>query len=913
MAQDGDGAARAGHGPPPGAVAALGDEAGTAEGRRLAEDAAGATPWRHWGGYVALRQWGTVREDYSADGDAWRSFPFDHARSRAYRWGEDGLAAICDRWQHLCFGVALWNERDPILKERLFGLTNGEGNHGEDAKEHWWPLDATPTSSFLRWRYRYPHARFPYEQLREGNAARGRADRELDLADTGVLDDGRFFDVDVTYAKAAPDDLCIRIDVVNHGPDAAPLHVLPTAWFRNTWSWGRDDRHPTLRAGDDGALRLEHATLGRWTLVAEGDPTWLVCDNESNAVRLWGARPEDAPRWPKDGIGDHVVHGAATVNPDGVGTKASAWYRLDLPAGGTRTLRLRLASGEPPEDRDAALGADHAAVVAARAEEADAYYAAVLPAVEDPEAATVRRRAIAGLIWTEQYYRFHVDHWLDGDPAGPPPPSGRGRIRNGEWRHLANTDVISMPDAWEYPWYAAWDLAFHAVAFADVDARFAKEQLLLLCREWYMHPNGQLPAYEWAFDDVNPPVHAWAALQVFRRDAERAGRPDFDFLERVFHKLLLNFTWWVNRKDPHGDNVFGGGFLGLDNIGLFDRSKALPSGGRLEQADGTSWMAMYCLDLLRIALELADHDPVYEDVATKFFEHFLAIAHALNSLGLWDDADGFFYDVLTVGERDPIPLKVRSAVGFIPLFAAATIERATLERLPDFAARVRWFLRHRPDLCSNVFGVDGSGEGGRLLLAAVSPSQLRRVLARVLDPEELLSPYGVRSMSRAHLRHPVVLDLDGARHEVGYEPGESQTGLFGGNSNWRGPVWFPLNHLLLEALATYRGFLGDGFRVAFPTGAGADLPLDAVADELARRLVRLFVPGGDGRRPCNGGRDLFDLDPRWRDAVPFHEYFHADTGEGLGASQQTGWTALVATLISRLTHAASPAAAPSSS
>ncbi len=865
-----------------------------AERARLAEERAGTAHWRRWGAYLSLRQWGTVREDYSANGDAWGSFPFEHAHSRAYRWGEDGLAGLCDRWQHLCFAVALWNERDPILKERLYGVTNSEGNHGEDAKEHWWPLDATPTHSLLVWRYRYPHARYPYEQLRMEARRRSRDEPEFELLDTGVLDDHRFTDVDVSYAKVSPDDLVIRIAATNHGPEPAPLHVLPTLWFRNTWTWGRDTRHPRPRLAQAGphGVAVEHLQLPGFNLTAAGDPHWLFCENETNTAKLYGAAP--LTPWPKDGIGDHVILGTPTVNPAGEGRKAAAWYRFTLEPGETRVVHLRL-SDQPTDAPPDPAACD--ALIARRTAEADAWHASVLEDGRDAQDTMIHRRAVAGLIWTQQYYRYHVEHWLDGDPAMPAPPPGRGAIRNGAWAHLGNTDVISMPDAWEYPWYAAWDLAFHCVAFASIDPDFAKEQLLLLCREWYMHPSGQLPAYEWAFDDVNPPVHAWAALQVFRRDLALTGVADYEFLERLFHKLLLNFTWWVNRKDAEGKNVFGGGFLGLDNIGLFDRSSALPGGGTLEQADATSWMAAYCLHMLGIAILLADHDEVYEDVATKFFEHFLGIAHALSTLDLWDDEEGFFYDVLHLPHGQRQVLRVRSVVGLLPLIAAEVLEPSTIGHLTDFSARMTWFLRNRPGLCGNVFALDAPGAGERRLLSVLSPERLRRVLARMLDPEEFLSPHGIRSLSAAHREAPVTLDLEGQRHTVTYEPAESSTGMFGGNSNWRGPVWFPMNYLLLEALRTYDRYYGEDLKVAMPSGSGPPERLRAVADDLADGLIGLFRRGPDGRRPLNGSRAVLDDDPLWRDLVTFPEYFHGDTGAGLGASHQTGWTALVATLI----------------
>ena len=862
----------------------------TAERGRLAADRTDAERWRYWGPYVSLRQWGTVREDYSADGEAWEYFTHDMARSRAYRWGEDGLAAICDRWQHLCFGLALWNGKDPILKERLYGLTNREGNHGEDVKEHWWPIDSTPTHSWMKWLYRYPQAAFPYEQLREQNAARGRDVPEFELVDTGVLAEDRFFDVEVTYAKAGPDDLCIQVRATNRGPEPATLHLLPTVWFRNTWAWGRDDRHPSLWAADDRTVAVRHDTLGEMWLSCDGSPQLLFTDNETNAEHLFGTASRTPYR--KDGIGEHVVRGADTVNPGRTGTKASAWYVEELAPGQAWTVNLRLAAGEP---LGGVFGAEFERVLVTRQQEADEFYGSLLPAGTEAEAALVHRRAMAGLLWSKQYYCFHVDEWLKGDPSGPAPAQGREQIRNGDWRHLANTDILSMPDGWEYPWYAAWDLAFHMIPMAQIDPEFAKEQLILLCREWYMHPNGQLPAYEWAFDDTNPPVHAWAAYRVFKIDAKLTGAKDYAFLERVFHKLLMNFTWWVNRKDAEGRNVFAGGFLGLDNIGLFDRSQPLPGGGRLDQADGTSWMAMYALNLLAIALELAAHDPTYEDVATKFFEHFVGIAHALTTLDLWDETDGFFYDVLRTPGAHGTPLRVRSAVGLIPLFAVELADPELLELLPDFARRVKWFLKNRPELCTNIT-VDAEG---RWMLSVLSPDRLRSVLRYLLDEQEFLSPHGVRSLSKHHLDNPVRLELAGELHTVDYEPAESRTALFGGNSNWRGPVWFPINYLVIESLQKFHRYLGDEWTVAFPMGSPQQLNLGQVASELSRRLISVFLPDANGHRAVNSSYPDLHRGPLWEGLITFPEYLHGDTGAGLGASHQTGWTALVAKLISQ--------------
>jgi hypothetical protein len=871
-----------------------------AEHDRLQQDRRGEARWKWWGPYLPSRQWGTVREDYSPTGDAWDYVPHDHARSRAYRWGEDGLGGICDRWQHLCFAIGLWNGADPILKERLFGLTNGEGNHGEDVKEYWWPLDSTPTHSWMRWLYKYPQAAFPYDQLVVENRSRDRDQREFELVDTGVFDDGRYFDVELTYAKAAPEDICIRVVATNRGPETAPLHVLPTLWFRNTWAWGRDPRQPTLRATSDTVIEATHPLATRW-LIGQPGAQRLACDNETNGPRLWGAPGPSA--YPKDGINDHVVSGAATVNPQGTGTKCALWYRFDVPAGEAVEVRLRLADDVPAAD---ALDAAFAEVLDARRQEADDFYAAVAPGVVSADARAVQRRAIAGLLWNKKHYRYDVLEWLEGDPGQPPPAPSRRHGRNSGWRHLNNADIVSLPDEWEYPWYAAWDLAFHMVPMAMVDPDFAKSQLILFCREWYMHPNGQLPAYEWSFGDVNPPVHAWSAWQVFRIDAAQTGVKDYGFLERVFHKLLLNFAWWVNRKDAYGQNIFEGGFLGLDNIGLFDRSAPLPGGVHLQQSDATSWMAMFCLNMLAIALELAHHDRTYEDVATKFFEHFLAICHSANHRGmhsheddedmsLWDDDDQFFYDVLAVGDQR-IPLKVRSVVGLIPMFAVATIEPGVLDALPEFRGHMRWYTENRPDLCENTFSLEKAGTGERRLLSMLQLDQLRQILRRVLDEAEFLSPFGIRSLSRAHRDQPVRLELDGRTFEISYQPAESDTGLFGGNSNWRGPLWFPINYLVVQALREYHHYLGDEFTVECPVGSGRNLSLGQVATELAQRLIALFVPGPGGR-PVNGGVKLFDEDPHWRDQVTFAEYFHGDDGRGLGATHQTGWTALVAKLI----------------
>jgi len=860
---------------------------------RLAQADAGEQSWRAWGPYVSERAWGTVREDYSDYGTAWDYFPHDHARSRSYRWNEDGMAAICDEWQTFCFALALWNGKDPIIKERMFGLSGEGGNHGEDVKEYWWYLDSTPTHSWMRWRYHYPQREFPYTELDIENGRRGRDEPEYELVDTGVFDEDRYWAVTVDYAKAGPTDMCVRITARNHGPEPAALHVLPTLWFRNTWAWGlpRRDYVPTIR-GKGSSLVAEHKLLGRLTVTGSGSPTSLFCDNDSNAERLWG-KVSRTP-YPKDGINDYLVHGAETVNPDQVGTKAALHYLVAVNPGEQVEIRVRLTLDAVDAVSEARLDLDREfdAVMAARSREADEYFASLVPAAASTEEAAVIRQAIAGLMWGKQLFHFDVSRWLEGDPASESPPAGRKHGRNSAWSHMNSFDIISMPDPWEYPWYAAWDLAFQCVTIARVDPEFAKSQLLLLLREWYMHPNGQIPAYEWAFSDVNPPVHAWAALRVFHLDGSR----DYEFLERVMHKLLINFTWWVNRKDSTGNNLFEGGFLGLDNVGPFDRSAALPVGGCLDQSDGTAWMAMYALNLLEMALLLADHHQVYEDVATKFLEHFAYIAFASYQHGLWDEEDSFFYDVLRVEDGTTIPLKVRSVVGLLPLAAATVVSSRTLRRLPDVAARLRWFLTNKPEY-GDVIGAKRTRGGHQLrLLSMVGADQLIRILRRMLSEEEFLSPYGLRSLSRQHSAEPFTVSLGGHDYTVGYEPGESTSGLFGGNSNWRGPIWFPVNYILIEALRRFGDFFGDDLLVEHPTG-GDKRSLSEVADDLSRRLVSLFLDGPDGRRPSFGGYELFQRDPAWHDLLQFYEFFHGETGAGLGAAHQTGWTALVVDLI----------------
>jgi hypothetical protein len=877
--------------------------ASTAEHRRLEQARLRTAHWQRWGPYLSDRAWGTVREDYSADGRAWDYFPHDHARSRAYRWNEDGLAGWSDRHGLVCFALALWNRRDPFLKERLFGLSGTQGNHGEDVKEYYFHLDGTPTHAYMRFLYKYPHAAFPYDRLVEENRRRGRDVPEYELLDTGVFDDDRYFDVLVEYAKVTPEDVIIVLSATNRGPDEAPLHLLPTLWFRNTWAWGRTEGRPSLarvEVPDGAAIELHHPEVGTRWLWCEGAPELLFTENETNARRLFGA----ANRTPyvKDGINDAVVDGRRdAVNPAQTGTKCAAHYSVRVAPGQTVTLRLRFADWRPGLDGRAPAD-DLERLVGDRRREADEFYATVIPAGYTEDAGLVMRQAFAGLLWSKQFYHYVVRDWLSGDPAQPAPPPERRHGRNHEWPHVYNADVISMPDTWEYPWYAAWDLAFHCVALALVDSEFAKAQLILFLREWYMHPSGQLPAYEWAFGDANPPTHAWAVWRVYKIEQKRRGRGDRAFLERAFHKLLLNFTWWVNRRDLYGLNVFQGGFLGLDNIGVFDRSAAWPGGGRLEQSDGTSWMAMYSLNMLAIAMELARTDHAYEDVASKFWEHFLYIAHAMNhhgpdNLQLWDDEDGFYYDVLHLPGGVTLPIKVRSMVGLIPLFAVETLEPEMLERLPGFTRRLEWFVAHRPDLTANVASMVAPGRGERRLLSLVDADRLRRVLHAMLDEREFLSPCGIRALSRAHLEHPYEFPLDGGTHRVEYEPAESTTALFGGNSNWRGPVWFPVNFLLVESLQRFHHYLGDEFRVECPTGSGRQLTLWEVAQELSRRLARIFLRGADGRRPVFGTVEKFQRHPHWRDCLPFHEYFHGDTGAGLGASHQTGWTGLVAKLL----------------
>ncbi|GAC1616736.1 MAG: glucosidase [Candidatus Acidiferrum sp.] len=901
----------------------------TIEDRRLEEARLRKKHWKRWGPYLSERQWGTVREDYSADGAAWEYFPHDHARSRAYRWGEDGIGGICDRHQMICFGLALWNGRDPILKERLFGLTGNQGNHGEDVKEQYFYLDCTPAHTYMRMLYKYPQAAFPYEALVRENARRGKESPEFELLDTGVFAENRYFDVFVEYAKCDVEDILIKITAFNRAPEAAPLHLLPSVWFRNTWSWGKDLRRPVIRKATDlpgsVCLELQHWQYGKRWLICSGQSELLFTENETNNQKLFGGKNRSP--YVKDAFHEYVINGnKAAVNPQPTGTKIAALYSMQLGAGESVTLKLRLTDLDPlgsmdanspmigainspghsdraegvPGSNDFAAGFD--AMFATRQKEAEDFYTSRIPGGLSAGAKNVMRQAFSGMLWSKQFYHYDVRTWLDGDPAGPTPPSDRLKARNKDWGHLYNDDIISMPDKWEYPWYAAWDLAFHCVPLALVDPDFAKEQLILLLREWYMHPNGQLPAYEWAFGDVNPPVHAWAAWRVYKIERRLRGVADRGFLEKVFHKLLLNFTWWVNRKDPEGMNIFQGGFLGLDNIGVFDRSAPLPTGGHLEQSDGTSWMGMYCLNMLAIALELAKEDQAYEDVASKFFEHFVHIAHAMNDVGtdgrsLWDEEDGFYYDVLHLPNGDEHFMKIRSMVGLIPLFAVETLEPEIIDRLPGFKRRMQWFIDNHADVPEHIEMTQSSARGVRRLLSLVNRTHLKRVLSRMLDETEFFSDYGIRALSRYHLDHPYEVQVNGHLSRVDYEPAESTTGLFGGNSNWRGPVWFPVNYLLIESLQKFHHYYGEDFKVECPTSSGKDSDLWQVAAEISRRLIRIFLPGKDGRRPVAGAEDIFTNNPHWKDLVLFHEYFHGDNGAGIGASHQTGWTGLVAKLI----------------
>ena len=869
---------------------------------RLEDGLRQASEWYLWGPYVSERQWGTVREDYSADGEAWNYLPHDHARSRAYRWGEDGLAGFCDIEQRLCLGLALWNGQDPILKERIFGLTGEQGNHGEDAKEYWWYLDALPSHAWNRWRYHYPQAAFPYEDLRAENGRRGKLDPEYELLDTGVFDGDRYWIAEVCYAKADPADLLVKITVTNAGPDADILHVLPTAWFRNTWSWDVGAVQPVMAAAGPDAARVEHPYLGTLELVAGSapdgtGPTLLFCENETNTARLFGVGSVTA--YPKDGINDHVIHGSSTVNPELRGTKCAFWYRLEVPPGGTAELRLRLRPAGGALEAPAALGEDFELVIAARQAEADEFYAELTPAAASADEAMVMRQAFGGLLWSKQFYHYDVGRWLDGDPAQPPPPAQRQHGRNSRWRNFNAFDIMSMPDKWEYPWFAAWDLAFHCVALAHVDPAFAKYQLILLCREWFQHPNGALPAYEWDFGDVNPPVQAWAALEVFAIDGGR----DLAFLSRVFDKLLINFTWWVNREDAEGNNLFEGGFLGLDNIGPIDRSH-LPAGGTLEQSDATGWMASYAMAMGTIAIVLYWSGRRPEtDLILKFLEHFAAITDAIDNQGLWDDQDGIYYDRLLTPDGSAVPVKVRSMVGVIPMLAGVVIDEQMLHRAlivsKQFADYMHRHGLHEQEKLRHAGLMRGDPGQQRLLLSVVGTGRLERLLRKLFDEAEFLSPHGLRALSAYHRDHPYVLDVEGVNATIDYEPAESTTDMFGGNSNWRGPVWFPLNYLIITSLERYHRFFGNDFTVEYPAGSGARAPLDAIVADLQDRLISIFLRGPDGRRPCFGGVDRLQDDPAWRDNLVFSEYFHGDNGAGLGASHQTGWTGVIADVIRR--------------
>jgi len=874
----------------------------TAEEKRLDEDKLRKAHWRRWGPYLSERQWGTVREDYSQNGKAWEYFTHDQARSRAYRWGEDGIAGISDNHQRLCFALALWNGRDPILKERLFGLTGNEGNHGEDVKEYYFYLDNTPTHSYMKYLYKYPQRTFPYNQLVEENGKRGRDDFEFELLDTGVFHDDKYFDVLVEYAKNNPEDIFIKITVANRASEEATLHILPTLWFRNTWTWFHSSEKPIIRAirSHDhlSVIEATHSTLGDRWLYFENPQEMLFTENETNFGRLFGK--SNTSQYVKDGINDYIVERKEeAVNSNGIGTKCSGHYLIRLKPNEEKVVRLRLSDMKYLIDP---IGKEFDSVFQDRINEADEFYDRICPFPLTDDMRNVYRQALAGMLWSKQFYNYVVEQWLNGDPVGLPPPLERKKGRNHRWTHLYNEDILSMPDKWEFPWFAAWDLAFHTIPFSLIDPEFAKRQLLLLTREWYMHPNGQIPAYEWSFGDVNPPVHAWATWRVFQIEKKMHGNQDTLFLERVFQKLLLNFTWWVNRKDTMGNNVFEGGFLGLDNIGIFDRNARLPTGGYLEQADGTSWMGMYCLNMLTIALELAKENTSYEDIASKFFEHFIYIADAINKIGsenqgLWDEEDGFYYDVLNLPNGHSLPIKAHSIVGLIPLFAVMTIESDVLEKLPGFEKRLNWFLENRSDLLYGCSIKKKSGVVQRRLLSIVDEDKLRRILKHMLDESKLLSPYGIRSVSKYHEYNPYVFGIDGAEYKLDYEPAESVTDLFGGNSNWRGPVWFPLNYLLIESLQKFHYYLGDEFKVECPTGSGIEMNLWDVATELSHRLMKIFLKDSSGRRPLYGNTERFQTDPYWRDHILFNEYFHGENGAGLGASHQTGWTGLVAKLI----------------
>ena len=882
-----------------------------AEEKRLEEARMREKDWKLWGPYISERAWGTVREDYSKDGAAWDYFPFEHAAQKAFRWNEDGIAGICDRKQRICFAVSLWNGNDAILKERLFGLGGNAGGHGEDVKEYYFYADNTPTHSYMKFLYKYPQGQFPYEKLYEENRKRDKSQPEYELLDTGVFDENKYFDVFVEYAKADNEDICIKITAINRGTETAPLQILPTVWFRNRWSWYETAYKPQMREIEIAAenlslIHLHEEKRGNFYLLSEGTSNLLFTENETNFQKLYGGENESL--FAKDGINDFVVNNKKeAVNLQQTGTKAAAKYVFDIAPQRSETVYLRLISQpsvnskQPFENRGKFIK-DCESVFVARKKEADEFYAGIIPDNLSVDAQNVMRQSLSGMLWSKQFYHYVPKTWLEGDGKFAPPPKERLNGRNAQWKHLYNDDVVSMPDKWEYPWYAAWDLAFHCIALALVDSEFAKEQLTLLLREWYMHPNGQIPAYEWAFGDVNPPVHAWASLRVYQIEAKRTSKPDRDFLEKIFHKLLLNFTWWVNRKDAEGNNVFEGGFLGLDNIGVFDRNTKLPDGGLLEQSDGTSWMAMYCLNMLAIALELAKEDKVYEDVASKFFEHFVYISDAMNNLGnenteLWNERDGFYYDVLHLPNERNVALRLRSMVGLIPLFAVETLEDAWLEDLPAFKKRTEWFLKHRPDLTDQIACMQSPGKENRRLLALVNPDRLRRVLRVMFSESEFLSNYGIRSLSRVHKATPYTIQVGDIKYTVEYEPGESHSGMFGGNSNWRGPIWFPVNYLLIEALQKFDFFFGEDFKIEFPTGSEKMLTLWEISQELSSRLSKIFLKDEEGSRAVYGSSEKFQTDEHWRNHVLFYEYFHGDKGCGLGASHQTGWTGLIAKLL----------------
>ena len=881
----------------------------TEEYRRLEAARNLNTPWRRWGPYLSERQWGTVREDYSLDGNAWDYFSHDQARSRAYRWGEDGLAGFSDDKQRLCFAVALWNGKDPILKERLFGLTNSEGNHGEDVKEYYFYLDSTPTHSYMKYLYKYPHAAYPYDDLVATNKRRSREEFEYELLDTGVFDHDRYFDVFVEYAKESPEEILIKISICNRGKEAAPLHLLPTLWFRNTWSWSEGSPKPSLEQATEPkgmtVITASHQDIGIRYLWCEGEVPVLFTENETNTQRIFG----HANRSPyvKDGIDQYVVHGRGEgVNPLRTGTKASAHYQLTVAGGATQVVRLRLSAVAPPEagskGEETSFEKRFEETLKKRLQEADAFYNAIGGPSLNEDVKRVMRQALSGMLWSKQYYGFDLNVWLQEHGVNTRGAAKSMQMRNRHWPHMVNDDVISMPDKWEYPWFAAWDLAFHAVALAMVDIDFAKQQLDMMLREVYLHPNGQIPAYEWNFGDVNPPVHAWAVLFVYTMEKQRRGEGDFKFLEHAFQKLLLNFTWWVNRKDPGGRNVFEGGFLGLDNIGVFDRSSPLPTGGSLEQADGTAWMALFSQNMLQIALELASHDPVYEGMTTKFFEHFFRIAASMDRAGdnedeMWDEEDGFFYDLLRLPDGSAMRLKVRSMVGLLPLCATTVLPEEFISRYPNAVEQARRFLQRNADLISSIAPPNQPGQKGRRLFAVLDEKKLRRVLARMLDEDRFFSPYGIRSLSRYHLEHPFVFHVHGEQYRVQYLPAESNTGMFGGNSNWRGPIWMPVNALIIRALLHFHLYYGDDFKVECPTGSGKVMNLFEVSQEITRRLTAMFLRDKDGRRPVYGGSKKFQTDPHWRDLLLFYEYFHGDNGAGLGASHQTGWTGLLGALI----------------